>query len=175
MSARSSAACRSLTQADAPGVVRATVAMIAAAVRPTADNLAIAAPRPQRRPARPRPGKYIESHLQDPALNPDAICAALRISRSRLYALFERFNGVSSYIQDRRLARIHAILADGNDSRLISTIAQSFGFTQFSPLQPSIQNRIRFRAAGSATDRQRPHPANRHRHRNGKRASWANG
>lgn len=117
-----------LTTDDAPGVVRATIAMIAAAIGPTPDNLVAASPALDRM-ILTRARRYIEARLGDPALDPDAICAALRVSRSRLYELFEPFNGVAAYIQRRRLARVHAILAEGADSRLIFTIAQSYGFT----------------------------------------------
>lgn len=143
-----------LTQADAPAVVKATVAMIAAAVRPTADNLAIASPVVES-VLLARVRRHIEGHLGNPELGSDTICAALRLSRSRLYQLFERFGGVSAYIQDRRLTRIHAVLVGGQDNRLLFAIAQSFGFTD-----PSHFSRA-FRAAYgiSARDFRRQGPS----------------
>jgi len=80
-------------------------------------------------------------------MSPDTICAALRLSRSRLYQLFERFGGVSAYIQDRRLTRIHTVLVAGQDNRLHFAIAQSFGFTD-----PSHFSRA-FRAAYGVSPR----------------------
>jgi AraC-like DNA-binding protein len=117
-----------LTEQDAPGVMRATLAMLAAAARPSSDNIAAAAPVVET-VLLARVRRHIECYLHDPALAPDAIGQTLGVSRSRLYALFERFGGVSAYIQGRRLARIHAILAAGNDPRQLFAIAQSCGFT----------------------------------------------
>jgi AraC-like DNA-binding protein len=128
-----------LTQADAPGVQRATLAMIAAAVRPSADNMAAAAPVLETM-LLTRARKFIELHLGNPRLSADAICGELRVSRSRLYALFQRFGGVSTYIQDRRLARIHAILTAGHDTRQLSTIAQAYGFTNAAHFSRAFRN-----------------------------------
>jgi AraC-like DNA-binding protein len=118
-----------LTIADAPDVARATLALLAAATRPSADTLAEAAPVIDSL-LLVRARRFIRSHLRDASLNAETISRGLGISRSRLYLLFRPFGGVSAYIQDRRLAQIHADLAQGLDRRMIHEIAASFGFSQ---------------------------------------------
>jgi AraC-like DNA-binding protein len=59
---------------------------------------------------------------------PDAICKALGLSRSTLYATCGPFGGVAALIQRRRLERIRAILSDPLDPRRISEIAYQHGF-----------------------------------------------
>lgn len=75
-----------------------------------------------------RARQYIQGHLQDPELNSRMLPRALGTSRSRLYRLFEVSGGVMHYIQRRRLAAAHAVLADPHDDRRIFEIAQSYCF-----------------------------------------------
>ncbi|SAL68596.1 AraC family transcriptional regulator [Caballeronia udeis] len=46
---------------------------------------------------------YIERHLLDPDLGPAALCKALKISRTALYALFAESGGVAKRVKERRL------------------------------------------------------------------------
>lgn len=73
---------------------------------------------------------YIEDHLADPALDPEAIARHHRISRRHLYRLFEEAgDSVADFIRRQRLARCRAML--GNDAharRTISEIAFACGF-----------------------------------------------
>src|SRR5690606_17120560 len=72
--------------------------------------------------------RYINRNLDSPDLSPQSICKALGLSRSRLYAICEPMGGVAAFIQQRRLRRIHAILADRRDRRRIAEIAFEHGF-----------------------------------------------
>lgn len=117
----------SLSQAEAPEVARITRDMIAACVR--ADAEAQERVRPQLAAvARTRVKRYIEANLAAPDLAPEAICAAVGLSRSSLYRLFEGQGGVVRYIQDRRLARIRASLQDPDETRSIGVLAEVYGF-----------------------------------------------
>ena len=57
------------------------------------------------------------------------ICKALGLSRSTLYAACRSRGGVIAFIRQRRLERIHALLADPREHRRISEIAYQHGFT----------------------------------------------
>jgi AraC-like DNA-binding protein len=55
--------------------------------------------------------RYICAHLADPHLNPDAIAAALHLSRRSLYAtVFPREGGVAAHVRAQRLTRAHDLL-----------------------------------------------------------------
>lgn len=73
--------------------------------------------------------RYIHANLKSPDLGPDAICAAMQLSRRKLYYLFERRGGVASYIRRRRLLACHDAIVDAADHRFVSTIAYDYGFT----------------------------------------------
>ncbi len=71
----------------------------------------------------------IDDKLADPALGPEWLARRFRLSRARLYRMFESAGGVRHYIQQKRLARVHQALADPalpHDG--IMTIAARFGF-----------------------------------------------
>lgn len=76
-----------------------------------------------------RAKRYIDARLDDPRLAPGAICAAVGISRSNLYRLFQPSGGVLRYVQERRLRRAHAALLDPVESRSITALAYASGFT----------------------------------------------
>lgn len=62
-------------------------------------------------------------------LTADTVCAALNMSRSTLYRLFEPFGGVRAYIQERRLRRsTEALLSDTASGMRICDIAYAWGF-----------------------------------------------
>ena len=102
--------------------------LIEAAVHPTVDNLT-AVSRPIAAARFNIARQYIYANLSSKDLNPASLCKALGVSRRLLYHLFEPQGGVAKYILRRRLAACCAAIADQSDSRLISTIAYSYGFT----------------------------------------------
>lgn len=72
---------------------------------------------------------YIDQHLAQPDLTPDTIAAALRISRSTLYGLFEAEGGISSNVVARRLDRsFDAIVNDAVRAASIGAVAFANGF-----------------------------------------------
>ena len=70
----------------------------------------------------------MEDHLAEEDLGADSICAHFRISRSTLYRLFEAEGGVLNYLQDRRLVRIHGLLASPTQRCYLGRIAADNGF-----------------------------------------------
>ncbi|MCM2472309.1 helix-turn-helix domain-containing protein [Rhizobium sp. CG5] len=72
---------------------------------------------------------YIDAHLAAADLGAERLCRVLAVSRRKLYYLFEPFGGVSRFIRERRLAACHRILRQGEDARLISTLAYDHGFS----------------------------------------------
>lgn len=76
---------------------------------------------------RQRARRFITLHLGNPELSSEMICAAIGISRSTLYRLFEQEGGVARFLWTERL-RIAAERLQ-HSSAGISTIAYSCGFT----------------------------------------------
>jgi AraC-like DNA-binding protein len=117
------------TEEEAPAIEQATMAMIAACFRPTAEAMARAGAAVDATVAE-RVREYIERNLGEAELGPEAICRAVRISRTRLYALFEDEGGVARYIWRRRLARAYAELASpARRGRTVGETAYEWGFT----------------------------------------------
>ena len=72
---------------------------------------------------------HIERRLHDPALDPAEICAALQVSRTRLYAAFVPTGGIAAAIRDARLDRAHRRLsAPGRDGETITDIMRACGY-----------------------------------------------
>jgi len=73
---------------------------------------------------------FIEQHLLEPSLGPQALLDAFGITRSTLYRLFEPLGGVSTYIAQRRLHRAFRLLSDTRTPRgRISKLAAELGYT----------------------------------------------
>lgn len=116
-----------LDNADLPGLVAATRAMILACVAPSPDRLE-AAREPLAMSLLERARICVQSRLYDPKFDAESLRRELAISRTRLYRLFERSGGVKRYIQHRRLLDAHSALSDPNDQRRIFEIADQRGF-----------------------------------------------
>jgi AraC-like DNA-binding protein len=113
--------------AHAGDIARATGNLVAACLAPSRDAahrargpLALARFSEIRR--------YIDRHLGTREFGPDAICRALGLSRSTLYAACEPVGGVAALVRQRRLARLREILTDPRDRRPIAQIAYQHGF-----------------------------------------------
>lgn len=90
--------------------------------------------------------RYIERNLHDPALTPESIQRALRMSRAKLYRVFDVEGGVARYILQRRLERAYRVLLDPvRASQSITAIAYSLGFSS-----PSVFTRAFKRHFGMA-------------------------
>jgi AraC-like DNA-binding protein len=116
-----------LDSKDAAWVSQGTVAMVAACLAPSMKPPDEASA-PVNAVLLGRVERLVESMLGDRQLSAQHICAALGVSRSRLYRLFEPHGGVAQYIQNRRLAKIRMALLDPQDRRRISDLAYAYGF-----------------------------------------------
>jgi len=112
---------------EAPPLARATVEILAACLVPSREAVARArAPIEVALLAQAR--RYVEPKLHLRDLTPEHIGAAIGVSRSTLYTLFEPHGGVAAYIRGRRLARIHALLSDPHNRETIRDLALRHGF-----------------------------------------------
>lgn len=88
----------------------------------------------QREALRDRIRAYVQQHLRDPALSPDAIARALNCSRRHLYNAFAgEGEALGAYIQRLRLqACVRDLQQSGPHARPITDIALSWGFGNLS-------------------------------------------
>jgi AraC-like DNA-binding protein len=116
------------TIGEGPAASRSLLNMVAACFNPSIEN----AGRARAQVAEilvERLNRYIDMNLGSPRLSVPTICAQFGISRAQLYRVFEPLGGVAKYVQDRRLARVHAELRSAGSRHLqISEIARAAGF-----------------------------------------------
>lgn len=115
------------TLEEIPGLSQATVSLLAASIASTPENLDAARPAIENLLLR-RGRRFIERNLRQDDLGAPHLCTELRVSRSTLYRVFTPVGGVSQYIKERRLARIHEALSTGPAGQSISRLAEQFGF-----------------------------------------------
>lgn len=109
-----------------PELQRATRAMIAACVAPTADRLATASGTVNgTRLERVR--RYIRAHLTDPGVTPAVLAMQVGMSRSGLYRLLEQEGSVARFVQRQRLLAANTMLADPDCIHTIQRIAEYVG------------------------------------------------
>lgn len=113
--------------AQAPMLTQATVSLLAASIAPSMHTLARASRAVESTLLR-QMCRYVDLHLTEPGLCADAIAAFFSVSRSRLYRLFEPLGGVANFIKERRLARVHALLAEPSRRQPIGRLAEDHGF-----------------------------------------------
>jgi len=126
-----------LDASQAPDVARATGHLVAACLRPGAANAELARAQVDGlhlARARQLIDAWIESEHGRGSIEMEALCRAVGVSRSRLYGLFQPQGGVRHYIQGRRLAHIHAALADPDERATIAVLAERFGFSSHAHL-----------------------------------------
>jgi AraC-like DNA-binding protein len=112
---------------ELPIVVEATRSLLAACMAPSMERL-VNARNPIDMTLLERARVLIDRRLLDRNLTPESICGELRVSRSRLYRLFEPSGGISSYIRRQRLLRARDSLSDNTDTRPVGQIAEQLGF-----------------------------------------------
>ncbi|MBB3181641.1 helix-turn-helix domain-containing protein [Variovorax sp. Sphag1AA] len=75
--------------------------------------------------------RHIELHLNEETLSVASVAKFFQLSRSSLYRLFAPLGGVSSYIKERRLLRVHAALARSTGPLRVQRVAEAHGFQAF--------------------------------------------
>ena len=127
-----------MAEADLPGLTKTIGAMVAAAVAPSADRMAIAElPIDLSRKERVR--QVVRQHLRTSTLRPKTLCRLVGMSRSNLYRLFEDTGGIARYIQRERLLEACAILAAPGSAQTISVIAEDLCFADASSFRRSFK------------------------------------
>lgn len=117
-----------MSEQEAAAAGEATIDVIAACVRPTQECMLPVAAQVQSVLVA-RAEKVVERHLQEPQLSPEFLCKQLGVSRRTLYRAFEERGGVHDYILERRLAAVAASIAAPGETRIISELAELYGFT----------------------------------------------
>jgi len=120
-----------LTPGELPALTNAVQAMIAAAVAPSPERVAVAKNQIEFG-LMERVRKVIQRHLRSPVLGPATLCRLVGISRSNLYRLLESAGGVAHYIQKQRLLEAHAMLSSPTAAIKISAIADDLCFSDAS-------------------------------------------
>lgn len=88
-------------------------------------------------------GAYIDRRLHDPALTPDEIRVALKVSRSRLYEAFAEDGGIAAAIRDARLDRARRRLSSSDRAgESIATIMLACGYVENSVFSRAFKNRF---------------------------------
>ena len=120
-----------LTQVDLPRLTNAVGAMVAAAVAPSAERIAVAR-RQIDLGRKERVRQAVRRHLRTPTFGPKVLCRLVGMSRSNLYRLFEDSGGVARYIQSQRLLDAHAVLSNPANPKSISGLAEDLCFADAS-------------------------------------------
>jgi AraC-like DNA-binding protein len=120
-------ATSSLTLAEVPALNQATVSLLAASLAGSAQTLDLARPAVEVTLLR-QACRYIDFHLTEPTLCAERICGFFKISRASLYRMFEPYGGVDRYVKERRLLRIHAVLASSTQRQHLGHLAEDYGF-----------------------------------------------
>ncbi|AVT76741.1 putative transcriptional regulator, AraC family [Rhodopseudomonas palustris] len=114
-------------QDDAPGIAKATEAMLSACLVPGSRSLGEARDGVVMGLVE-RARRIVRAQLANPRLSPATLASGLGVSRSLLYRLFEPHGGVAAYIRNYRLGQACRALSDPNETRRIAQIALSVGF-----------------------------------------------
>jgi AraC-like DNA-binding protein len=120
-----------VTAADLPRLASAVGAMVAAAVAPSAERVAVARWQIDLG-RRERVRQAVRRHLRTPTFGPTVLCRLVGMSRSNLYRLFEDAGGVARYIQRQRLIEAHSVLSNPATAKTISVIAEDLCFADAS-------------------------------------------
>ena len=106
---------------------------------------------------------YIDAHLDDRALDVDAVASGIGVARTTLYAAFARGDGVARQILVRRVRRLSEALLRPTETRSVSALAFDLGFADESHCSRAFKASFgcppgQFRAA-SLRMRASPNPA----------------
>jgi AraC-like DNA-binding protein len=72
---------------------------------------------------------FIEAHLFDPAIGPEAALDHFKLSRATLYRDFQHWGGLASYVRMRRIEALRERLADPGEGRSLAALAELIGFS----------------------------------------------
>jgi AraC-like DNA-binding protein len=135
-----------MTPADLPRLTKAVGAMVAAAVAPTAERVAVAQ-RQIELGRKERVRQAVRRHLRTPTFGPAILCRLVGMSRSNLYRLLENEGGVARYIQSHRLLEAYAILTDAATTQPVAAIAEDLCFADASSFTRAFKREFGHRPA----------------------------
>jgi len=115
-----------LRQRDAAHAMTAALNLMAASLAPSFDGLGLARESVEHTLLR-RAQRFVEDNIANPDLNAADLCAALNVSRSVIYKVFEPHQGIRAYISERRLARCHGAIAEAKGKVYMTQLADRFG------------------------------------------------
>jgi AraC-like DNA-binding protein len=124
---------------ELPTVVEATRSLLAVCMAPSMERL-VNARNPIDMTLLERARVLIGRRLLDRNLTPESLCGDLRVSRSRLYRLFEPTGGIYAYIRRQRLIQARDALWDNADMRSVGQIAEHWGFVDPSAFSRSFKH-----------------------------------
>lgn len=117
-----------ISEPEAPGIAQASIQMLAACIRPTAQTQTQARVAIEQVTLE-RIQHHIGRHLGT-ALSPETLGRQFGLSRSALYRIFEPLGGVAHYVQQRRLLHaFHALTNPANRQLRVNDIASRAGFS----------------------------------------------
>jgi AraC-like DNA-binding protein len=122
-----SSAAPLMTQLEVQAAAKATVYMMAASVAPTVESMALARPQFEQLLMR-QIKRHVDANLGDSTLGAEQLCVRFGMSRSALYRLMEPVGGVNTFVRERRLAAVHALLAAPRKRIYLARVADDFGF-----------------------------------------------
>lgn len=117
-----------VTEGDFPRLTNAVGAMIAAAVAPSTERMAVAKGQVDLG-RKERVRQAVRRHLQTSTLGPKSLSRLVGMSRS---SLFEDTGGVARYIHLQRLLEARAVLSDPGTTQSVSAIAENLCFADAS-------------------------------------------
>lgn len=129
-----------MRQDTAAAVGRASLELLAACVRSSGE-------RETTRPAVKElvlglAESYIRDNIHRPDLTPEQIAAALKISRTRMYDIFEPVGGVSLHIRELRLDEARSVLLRSGPDARVGEIAFALGFKSESQFNRAFSTRF---------------------------------
>jgi AraC-like DNA-binding protein len=116
---------------DPPRLANAVGTMVAAAVAPSPERVAVAQQQIELG-RKERVRQAVRRHLRTPTLGPRTLSRLVGMSRSNLYRLFEDSGGVARYIQNQRLLEAQALLTNAENKKTVAGLAEEFCFADAS-------------------------------------------
>jgi AraC-like DNA-binding protein len=150
-----------VTEADFPRLTNAIGAMVAAAVAPSTERMAVAK-RQVDLGRKERVRQAVRRHLRTPTLGPKNLSRLVGMSRSNLYRLFEDTGGVARYIQRQRLLEARAVLSDPATTQSISAIAENLCFADASSFSRTFKREFGYRPSEARSAAQAWRSGQRH-------------
>lgn len=118
---------QAMRQRDGAQATLAMLHLLAAALAPSFESLGLSRDIIEQALHR-KAQRFIEANLSNPELGATQLAAALGVSRSGVYRVFEPYGGIKAYINERRLTNCHAAIAGATKRIYMAQLADQHGF-----------------------------------------------